>query len=207
MAEQPENTASKGTSIQKCCKYCHAVKDIGLFFKQKGGKYGVGARCKECEKARTYAYRASHPGAHAKIQAKYRKNNQESQLAANRRWVAAHPEYERERYWKRRTDAVQLEKMRASGKRQNLLRKHAAQDSDAINADTVIWLMSQPCAYCLGPACEIDHVVPISKGGTHTLDNVVSACRSCNAKKSNKSLLAFLLDRRKQFKGGTCSWL
>lgn len=32
----------------------------------------------------------------------------------------------------------------------------------------------------------IDHVVPISKGGTHTLDNVRVACRSCNSAKGAK---------------------
>lgn len=36
-------------------------------------------------------------------------------------------------------------------------------------------------------APEIDHQVPISRGGGHTWDNVQCACRGCNAKKSNKS--------------------
>lgn len=32
----------------------------------------------------------------------------------------------------------------------------------------------------------IDHVIPISKGGSHTIDNVVTMCMSCNSKKSAK---------------------
>ena len=32
----------------------------------------------------------------------------------------------------------------------------------------------------------IDHVIPLSKGGTHTWDNIQLLCRSCNCKKSNK---------------------
>lgn len=41
------------------------------------------------------------------------------------------------------------------------------------------------CAYCgtQSERLEIDHYIPLSKGGTHTQDNVVPACRSCNAKK------------------------
>lgn len=35
-------------------------------------------------------------------------------------------------------------------------------------------------------APELDHVVPLSKGGTHTWDNVQCACRECNRWKSNK---------------------
>ncbi len=40
------------------------------------------------------------------------------------------------------------------------------------------------CAYCGSPnANTMDHVVPISKGGLHTLLNVVPACKSCNSSK------------------------
>lgn len=31
----------------------------------------------------------------------------------------------------------------------------------------------------------IDHVIPLSKGGTHTIDNVVTSCQSCNSTKSD----------------------
>ncbi len=32
----------------------------------------------------------------------------------------------------------------------------------------------------------VDHVIPRSRGGTHTWDNVVAACRRCNSKKENR---------------------
>ena len=32
----------------------------------------------------------------------------------------------------------------------------------------------------------LDHVIPLSKGGLHTLSNVVWSCASCNSSKSNK---------------------
>ena len=31
----------------------------------------------------------------------------------------------------------------------------------------------------------IDHITPLSKGGSHELDNLTIACFPCNAKKSN----------------------
>jgi 5-methylcytosine-specific restriction endonuclease McrA len=34
----------------------------------------------------------------------------------------------------------------------------------------------------------MDHIVPISKGGTHTLDNVQMAHRFCNLSKGNRSI-------------------
>ena len=34
-------------------------------------------------------------------------------------------------------------------------------------------------------APELDHIMPLSKSGSHSIDNVQLLCRSCNAKKSN----------------------
>jgi 5-methylcytosine-specific restriction endonuclease McrA len=44
------------------------------------------------------------------------------------------------------------------------------------------------CQYCGRPAENIDHVIPRSRGGLHTWDNVVAACRPCNSRKENRAL-------------------
>jgi 5-methylcytosine-specific restriction endonuclease McrA len=41
------------------------------------------------------------------------------------------------------------------------------------------------CQYCGTMAENVDHVIPRSRGGTHTWENVVASCRRCNAKKEN----------------------
>lgn len=49
---------------------------------------------------------------------------------------------------------------------------------------------SYTCQYC-GRQCHdltIDHVVPRSRGGPHTWDNLVSACKPCNHRKGGKLL-------------------
>jgi 5-methylcytosine-specific restriction endonuclease McrA len=43
------------------------------------------------------------------------------------------------------------------------------------------------CQYCGAPAENLDHVVPRSRGGRHTWDNVVASCRRCNARKENRT--------------------
>lgn len=41
------------------------------------------------------------------------------------------------------------------------------------------------CAYCdRRRKLTIDHVIPLAKGGAHTLSNIVPACKSCNCKKA-----------------------
>lgn len=51
------------------------------------------------------------------------------------------------------------------------------------------------CAYCGDPvplsAMQVDHVVPLRKGGEDTLDNMLPACRSCNHYKSTLTVEQF----------------
>jgi 5-methylcytosine-specific restriction endonuclease McrA len=42
------------------------------------------------------------------------------------------------------------------------------------------------CAYCGKKADTIDHVVPRSRGGAHSWENCVAACRACNSKKADR---------------------
>jgi 5-methylcytosine-specific restriction endonuclease McrA len=54
------------------------------------------------------------------------------------------------------------------------------------------------CAYCGATDVPLqrDCVLPISRGGRYTLENVVPACRSCNASKCNDEVTAWLRRRR-----------
>ncbi len=46
----------------------------------------------------------------------------------------------------------------------------------------------QRCQYCGAAAESIDHVIPRSRGGQHSWDNVVAACRPCNVRKRDRLL-------------------
>lgn len=50
------------------------------------------------------------------------------------------------------------------------------------------------CAFCYRAEPDIvlhrDHIMPISKGGSHTYENIQPLCQSCNSKKSNR-LISF----------------
>jgi 5-methylcytosine-specific restriction endonuclease McrA len=53
------------------------------------------------------------------------------------------------------------------------------------------------CAYCgkKDVSLEIEHIQPKSKGGSDRISNLTLACRSCNEKKGNNPVEAFLKDR------------
>ncbi|MGH7182639.1 MAG: HNH endonuclease [Nitrospiraceae bacterium] len=60
----------------------------------------------------------------------------------------------------------------------------------------MIQLFENKCAYCheIMEVPTQDHVIPLSKGGTHTYDNIMQACMSCNQRKKDRSLDDFLAD-------------
>ena len=79
-------------------------------------------------------------------------------------------------------------------------RRVAAADNDLTPAQwesiQVAW---GGCAYChsTDAALQKDCVLPISRGGRYTRENVVPACGSCNASKSNEEVTHWL--RRKRY--------
>lgn len=42
------------------------------------------------------------------------------------------------------------------------------------------------CSECPADADTVDHIVPVSKGGTNDLGNLRAMCRPCNSKKGAK---------------------
>lgn len=58
----------------------------------------------------------------------------------------------------------------------------------ALNRRAVFARDGHRCQYCGATAENIDHVIPRSRGGTHTWENVVAACRPCNTRKEDRFL-------------------
>jgi 5-methylcytosine-specific restriction endonuclease McrA len=55
------------------------------------------------------------------------------------------------------------------------------------------------CFYCKDPLISdfhVDHKIPIAKGGSHSLDNMVLACMPCNQEKHAKDIDEYRVWRR-----------
>lgn len=61
----------------------------------------------------------------------------------------------------------------------------------APNRHNVLWRDNNICQYCgyrfAMEQLTMDHVLPKSRGGTNSWDNLVTACKKCNQKKGNKT--------------------
>ena len=98
----------------------------------------------------------------------------------------------------------QTRRARAARRRK---RRVDAADNDLTPAQWAAILAAwNGCAYCRAAASDAgtlqrDCVLPISRGGRYTLDNVVPACRSCNASKCNEEVTHWLRRKRLDERG------
>jgi 5-methylcytosine-specific restriction endonuclease McrA len=79
------------------------------------------------------------------------------------------------------------EKVRAYGARRRARKAGAPRnDLTPLQWQAIQEVQDHRCAYC-GKRCKgrltQDHILALSQGGSHTLHNVIGACRSCNSRK------------------------
>jgi 5-methylcytosine-specific restriction endonuclease McrA len=185
----------------KQCSKCKLSKPTSEFYKRPSRKCGLSSYCKACETARCLNWYNSNKEKvsqassirHLKnkdiANAKSREYHQANKLAINNRHKNhklknAEKYKESERKWRQ----LNPEKVR----QQSQLRRARIKNNGTykiLNKD-LLRLYSSPCLYCASTVnIEADHVIPISRGGTHGIGNLVPACRSCNARKSNRTIM------------------
>lgn len=111
-----------------------------------------------------------------------------------RRYWSEHPnefaDYERERkrryaQWRHMADLeYRLYHRQKSKRRKAQMRNSTADQLTGKQVRQRFAQFNHRCAYCGATGnLHIEHVHPISKGGAHTLSNIVPACQSCNFNK------------------------
>jgi 5-methylcytosine-specific restriction endonuclease McrA len=51
------------------------------------------------------------------------------------------------------------------------------------------------CGYCGDTANEVDHIIPLKRGGSSDPENLVACCRTCNIQKKDQNVGVFLAQR------------
>lgn len=59
-----------------------------------------------------------------------------------------------------------------------------ANGGNLVKANEMIAIAARPCTACAAPApSTVDHVIPVARGGPHSIGNLMPLCRSCNSSK------------------------
>lgn len=121
---------------------------------------------------------------HREQRDKYRKKYAAANPEKSRKWYkiyhTRHPEKSSEYHTRRRAREVNAEGNGVTARQWEKIKEE----------------YFQRCAYCnQEKPPQMDHIVPLSKGGKHDIDNIVPACKSCNSSKCDSSLLMFLYRR------------
>lgn len=165
----------------KSCSSCKEIKAFSEFGFNKALKSGYNSACRKCIKERSRVQYQKHREKRLQEKAEYREEHREL-LKLNAR------EYRR-RAWdvSKEWRIANRDKIRdTSARRRERIRQ---QRVGIISMKYIERLLEKPCVYCGGKASEIDHVIPISRGGKHSIGNIVSCCQSCNQKKSTKLVI------------------
>jgi 5-methylcytosine-specific restriction endonuclease McrA len=165
----------------KMCTVCKKEKPFDQYGKNASLKSGLNSACRECMRVRSKTQYRKHADKRLAEKAAYREQHRE-QLKLNAR------EY-RKRAWdinkKWRNENRDKIKETAARRRQRI----REQKVGVIPMAYIERLLRQPCFYCGGEATEIDHVIPIVRGGKHSIGNIVSSCQTCNQHKSTRLLI------------------
>jgi 5-methylcytosine-specific restriction endonuclease McrA len=168
-------------SQYKTCGKCDQTKALDLFAKNKRTSDGLQAYCKVCQKS----YRK--PEENKKYLSTYRKEKRDILLPKKR--INSRIYYANNR-------AKVLEKQRASydpvvSQKKTSIRRarlHANPVYKVTNAE-IRELRNQACFYCGGKGGAIDHVIPVSRGGGHSIGNLLPSCQTCNSSKADKFIV------------------
>lgn len=189
----------------KTCTICGCTKPVTLahFHRHKTTKSGYMGQCRVCNTLRA----SQHYHAKRESILAYRKENKDWILPYNRRWKALNKErvaQARRQYYEQNKDREKatMAAYKKANPRYNATgcsnRRSRLRGSNGSHTHKEIEQMYDDqggvCAYCqrtLNGAYEVDHMLPLSRGGGNSWDNLAVTCQPCNRSKHDKSVEEF----------------
>lgn len=193
----------------KTCTKCKIQQQTTNFNKDKSRKDGLTPWCKACVAENSKKYSEANKDKISQQQREWYLDNREWVLLRNKEWREANPERMRElnaswyqdnmdrkaentRRWAENNKDKRQDGFRRRNQQKRALLFGVESTLTKSEWEDILVLNQHRCFYCGAPWEHQDHFIPLSKGGTHTADNVVPACGPCNLSKSDKDPIVFL---------------
>lgn len=175
----------------KICNKCNTEKIVTEFyFRSDTKKYRNS--CKDCIK-KEKIIRESDPKIRERRARKEKERRAKDDGTINAK-VREYGKTEKAKAIKKEWIKNNKDKIRNYNRTQRARRKFALKaELSASTAEVKSWLDAQRaiCSYCETEIpkdkIHVDHMMPLSRGGTHTIDNLAIACNKCNCSKNNKT--------------------
>ncbi len=203
----------------KICSICRASKPSTLaFFHAVNGK--LRSRCKEChrEYIRSFYWKKPHvyrtarkrnyvkhpriPLSESEKRARNKSrmdrwlaNNANRKKKLDREYAASHRAEARKKaskWYRLNPEIAKTHRRNRRARTKGAEGSHTKEDISALRK-----LQNNKCAYCrsaLGRDAHLDHIIPISKGGSNFRNNLQWLCPTCNLSKNDRMPLEYMRD-------------
>lgn len=173
----------------RICKVCAEPKGLAEFHKDKNATGGYRAQCKPCRNA----YMSTYYDANREARSAYEQDRRTNQADHMRALDMA-------RYERNKDKRIALA---CDGVRTRRARLLETEVDPKVTARALRSIHGDSCCYCgidmdfnrgtrgAGIArnrATLEHILPLSRGGTHTFSNTSLACHRCNVSKNAKTL-------------------
>ena len=170
------------------CSQCHVEKELNEFYavKKKIGEK-LSKKCKICIKNNSKDYYNNHKDKTIANTKKYKKEQKDNNTAVYIKSLETN-RIRQEKYQK--TNSGKMVNKTAAHNRRTAY-KDGSVTTEAlkqllIKQDNKCYICKNELDHITPRQAHIDHIVPLSKGGSHVLSNIAWACANCNLKKANK---------------------
>jgi len=175
---------------------CTECGSSGPFHRDKRIKDGLTSRCKKClnEKNRNNYYQNKQ--AYIDRAGTWRASNRDKARKCGANWRRKNPEYFNE--WRAKNpELTQMYSERRRAREALAEGRYTASEWKALCAE-----YDYKCVKCGRQVpLTVDHVIPLSKGGRNSIDNIQPLCLPCNSGKKDR-----IADYRTG-KGGVARWI
>jgi len=193
----------------KQCSKCGDLKPLSEYYLRKASRDGYHTQCKRCLIKQVSNNYYANPEPAKQRSKKWREENPDWVKQNNKNWAINNAEYKalKNAEWRlnnleqHRDNSKNWAKENPDKRKANNYKRRALLGENgkyAISKKELQKIYAKPCLYCGSKGdITLDHVIPVKRGGTHSIGNLVPSCQSCNSSKGNKTITEWKQAKKK----------